>query len=311
MWRNDINDTYISYNRILDDDSYFISVANRNTFNNNIAIANWFGNNTPDLVNKFLNILVINYCVVNATAIKNTGVVGENWLINYTFYLNGTNDRGNYENLPFFKSQLFNDSSLIEERVAYNNGDWSIPIEHPSIENFSVVLDYEKIEFENFISEKGKSKLDIDVIGKPTINNTITINSVLKNIQGKILANKKVTLLVNGKVIESKNTDSNGKVSFYYTFSSAGTYTFQLIFEEDFDYNSAQSNELTLDVVEPPIPNPTPNNTTNNTNNTNKANEVKHNNYQDAHASMKETGIPILAILLVVLSCLGIFVSKK
>jgi hypothetical protein len=238
-----INNLNISYNRILTN-SLFINLTEHgsNKGTNNTASANWFGNNTPDMA-RFLNINVLSYYVVNASPYKNTGIVGEDWLINYTFYLNNTHDMGEYDKLPFFKARLLNMSNeQIGDKIAYLTELWNMTIKYPRTEEFTIVLDYENIILDVvFSSDKGNTILSMGIDGELNINKTVTINTVLKNIQGQTLANKNITFLVNGQVIESKISDSDGKVSFYYTFNSSGIYTFQVIFDGDDDYDGSNN----------------------------------------------------------------------
>jgi len=140
-----VNNLNISYNRILTN-GVFMTVDG-STGVNNTASTNWFGNNTPDM-NKFNNIDVLSYYVVNANAIKSTGFVGENWTINYTFHLNGTNNAGDYNKLPFFQAILFDlSNNQVDERTAYDSGIWKIAIDYPKVDQFTIVLDNEIITF--------------------------------------------------------------------------------------------------------------------------------------------------------------------
>ena len=240
-----INNLNISYNRIISNNIFInFTEAGGHGVNNTVS-ANWFGNNTPEM-NKIIGINVLSYYVVNATPYKNNGIVGENWLINYTFYLNNTNNSGEFNKLPLFKAQLLNNSNIqISNRIAYNTGLWDVLIEHPKADEFTIVLDYEKILLgEIFTSDKGETTLTIDIDGELNINNTITINTILKNNQGQTLANKNITLIINGQKIGIQTTDSNGKATFNYTPTNSGTYNIQVIFEEDEDYNSSNDTKI-------------------------------------------------------------------
>ncbi|MCL2156730.1 MAG: Ig-like domain-containing protein [Methanobrevibacter sp.] len=246
-----INNLNISYNRILSDNIFIYFIESGGHGVDNTASANWFGNNTPDMT-KIIGLNVLSYYVVNATPYKTNGMVGEDWLINYTFYLNNTNNSGDYNKLPFFKAQLLNISNVqLSERIAYDVGLWDIAIEHPITDEFTIVLDYEKINLAVlFSSDKGETKLTMDIVGELTINKTVTINAVLKNGQGQTLASKNITLIINGQTIGTEVTDSNGKATFNYTLGGSGIYSFQVIFDGDDDYiDSNNSTVLTVNKI--------------------------------------------------------------
>jgi len=340
-----ISNVNISYNRILTD-KVFINLNRAGI--NNTASANWFGNNTPDM-NKFVNVDVLSYYVVNAIAVKNNALVGENWTIKYMFYLNNTNETGDSSKLPFFKASLLNSSNeKIDERIAYDNGIWNIAIEYPKTDEFTIILDNEIINLNEFVANKGQTNIIMEIEGDIAINNTVVINGILKDSQGNVLANKNIRFIVDGELIETGFTDSNGKVSFNYTFNNFKDYNFQLAFEGNDDYEASinntnftiveTSNNVTIN-EEPDFI--APDNTENGVYDDNQAlkisrnspdhlgkdngiknavaNESKSSNNSDiplnsnvsVKASMNNTGIPIALVLLVLIANIGLLVYKR
>lgn len=319
----------ISYNRIFAG-KYFILIDRLGT--DNKAYANWFWNNTPDS-NKFTNVLVESYYVVNAVAIKNNVGVGESWTIDYTFYLNGTTNIGEYWKLPYFIAILLNDyDEEIDNRIAYSLGIWSIPVKNIRFEDFTLILDYEIIPLGFFQSEKGKTDITIEIIGNSSINETVIIKGVLTNGAGNVLANKEINIYINGELVETMTTDSNGVISFEYTFKNIGAYQFQFIFKGDEDYYGCESNVLNaiISIKETPDleeKNQDPEEKTNKTKKkSTKQRPIKqpkqskqskmNKDYNDYNinkgsASLKQTGTPLIAIFLILLANLGLFIRRK
>ena len=338
-----INNLNISYNRILTN-GMFITLDKTGAGSigvNNTASANWFGNNSPAM-NKFIAIDVLSYYVVTATALKNTGLVGENWIINYGFYLNNSDDRGDFDKLPFFLAKLEEVGILVDERIAYETGMWNIAIENPTIRDFYIVLDYETILFNGFSSDKGQSNITADIEGKLEANKTVTINVVLKNSEGNPLANQLVTLIIDGKEIESKFTDTDGKVSFEYVFEANGQYNILVSFDGDENY---EGSNHALDITvptdtgngnddngsqdpskpddgnsvddkskkpeDPANPKYPENETSDNEDESGFLGVSREMNNVNANISMKETGIPILVLLLLAILIPSFIVRKR
>jgi hypothetical protein len=324
-----INHLNISYNRILTNGTFISldkTVAGPIGINNT-ASANWFGNNTPDM-SKFIGIDVVSYYVVTATAFKNTGGVGENWIIKYGFYLNNTNNAGDFDKLPFFMSQLFNVlGNQISERIAYENGMWTLAIEIPTIEDFTMVLDNEIIPLNVFVSDKGQTNITADIGGNLSVNNTVTIDVILKNSEGNPLANQIVTLIIDGVVVESKITDSEGKASFNYVFNSSGNYTIFVSFEGDDNYEGSNYtllvtvpgetgtdvnvNETDNNSTDPEDSNAAGDNSTDAKDDSDSNNVNVESKYfkaskslNDANISMENTGIPLLVLVILFLAIL-------
>jgi len=194
------NHLNVSYNRILTSGMFITLDGSIGV--NNTASANWFGNNTPDM-NRFINIDVLSYYVVNATPIKNTGLVGENWTINYTFYLNNTNNVGDYNKLPFFQAILLNASNdQIGSKIAHNTGIWNLSIEHPETNTFTIVLDNEVILLDIFSSQEGEYPQEEDSQGGENSQKGDTDSSI--DSDSELIINKNVNYST-----ASKNTQGN------------------------------------------------------------------------------------------------------
>lgn len=152
------------------------------------------------------------YYVVNAIVITNSSFVGGNWVIEYKFYLNNTNDQGNIDKLPLFTLFIYNFSNnQISNRTAVENGNWTIATSETIVENLYMLLDNQRIDLGEFKSEKLGTSLNMNLTEDAEINKTMTIDGLLKDAFGNYLSGKIVKLLLNGIVIANQTTDSKGK----------------------------------------------------------------------------------------------------
>ncbi|KZX17545.1 bacterial Ig-like domain protein [Methanobrevibacter cuticularis] len=146
----------------------------------------------------------------------------------------------------------------------------------------------------HFIVNKRNANL---VLGSsPTVvGEAVDLIATLTDMNGNPLAGRNVTFFVNGKNVGEAVTDINGIARLSYTPSKAGKFTISAAFMGDSDYlNSTSEDNLTVSVVPEPTPTPTPTPTPDPNDNPVDTSNVS--------ATMKKTGIPIIAIILVLLT---------
>lgn len=237
------NGNKINYNRIL---SNGMDLSNGNSLDANNVDYNWWGSNDITNIKNIIN--VNSYFVVNATALKNEGVVGDNWLITYTFYLNGTIDSQGSDDLPEFISFIIDSSNnTIYSQSAKISKVIPIQINNVAINSYFVVVDNEIIPLGYFSSEKGATAIEMKINGENSIGKTVIIEAKLKDSFGNNLINKLLYLIVNGETIASAQTNNLGEVAFNYTFLNSGKFVFIVSFQGDENYNSSlNSQELSI-----------------------------------------------------------------
>jgi len=157
------------------------------------------------------------------------------------------------------------------------------------------------------------------------IGNLITLIAKLTDENGNLLSNKIIKFYIDGVYVGVAITDINGVAIFSYKPTKEGNFTITTIFEGDDTYLDSTSKNLLIVTGElEPTPTPTPE-PTNKTkpNQTKPTNQTKPNqkstnqtdnnliNTNKTTANMKQTGIPIITILIVLLSSLGLVYRKK
>lgn len=161
------------------------------------------------------------------------------------------------------------------------------------------------------------------------INTTVSSNKIKiivtsTDINGNVIVGRTINFYINGELVGSVETNSEGIAEFIYIATESGTYNI-LATTDNFlvpdailtkVYLEANISEnVTVIINEKIIPDPTPNPTPKkpkNPDDPNPKNDTKKtNNNPTATAAMKETGIPIQLIILILLSCLGIVIRKK
>ena len=180
-----------------------------------------------------------------------------------------------------------------------SNGKWTLNYKVNLIGNITVTVNSVgtnvHANFANstsFIAVKGNSTSNITVTQNP--NGSVTIRLKLTDASGDPIANQPVEFLLDGKVIGSGTTNSNGIATFTIPASmlNNGKHTFGVMINGSGNFNSGSSSVVF-----------TVNTTNNSTNNST--------NNPHAKATMRETGIPVLAIIVVFLISILIGARRK
>lgn len=151
------------------------------------------------------------------------------------------------------------------------------------------------------ITAKLKTNTTINVPSKVKIGETVTISGVLYDQEGNPVPNAQLTVRVNNNIY-TVMTDTEGRWSLQYKTTHLGTIQITASFAGSELY-FASENTTTFEVIQEPQ------NETNETNRTNGT--IETNQKSVATATMKKTGIPIISILIVLLSTLGLVYRKK
>lgn len=299
---NAVNTT-LNYNRIFNNtNTTGFDLVNNAV--NTVADLNWWGDNTPLVSGITLgNYFIMN--VTNATPLISNGSVS----FNYTFKLN-TNDTFDASLLPFFVTNVFTNvtSGAIDtfdarfDRIVNS----TLNVKNQTVE-YTFITDNEVQTLNVFFNPKIKTIIEVNnVEGKD--GETVTLVARLTDENGTPLAGKELTFHVAGQTFTAI-TDSNGIATVQYTINkddfTDGTISFTVTFEEDETYLASNATGIITLIEEPnpPTPTPTPN-ITNETTNVSAATAANA-------VAMKKTGMPIIAILIVLLSSLGLIYRKK
>lgn len=155
---------------------------------------------------------------------------------------------------------------------------------------------------QKFNIEKIGSQIQISTIKETKIGKNVVLKALLTDSNGDPIVGKLVAFYVNGVKIDSILTSHGGIAILSYTPTKTGDFKVDVMFEEDSDYLSSKSYsyfKVSKNNPEPkPDPKPQPNQQIN-----------KPTNY--SQAGMKSTGIPVAAIILILLTSLGFTVRKK
>jgi hypothetical protein len=153
---------------------------------------------------------------------------------------------------------------------------------------------------------KTPTNTTINVPKDAKINKTYTIDGVLSDEFGNTIPNVDLVITINGKDYNLK-TDANGRWSLKYKPTHVGAITVVAKYDGNEDYYSCINNtsfNVKDDPIEPPIDPNDPNNTNNEATNKTTKNPV-------ANATMKKTGIPIIAIILALFALFGVITYRK
>ncbi|OQD58322.1 adhesin-like protein [Methanobrevibacter arboriphilus JCM 13429 = DSM 1125] len=187
------------------------------------------------------------------------------------------------------------------------NGYWYLTYKPKSIGKITVVLNFngdaKYLGFTNSTSfdvKKGESFVNVTV----NENKDGSVDLIVKVVDedGDTIPDYKVDVELDGKYIGSVITDSDGVGIFHIPNSKLKTGKHKITALSD---NENYFSNLTFAEFETKN-----NNNTNNTNNTN-GNDNKTTDNPVAIATMKKTGIPIIAIILVLISIFGISLRRK
>ncbi|RBQ22625.1 hypothetical protein ALNOE001_16820 [Candidatus Methanobinarius endosymbioticus] len=149
--------------------------------------------------------------------VTGNGWYGSNWTIRYFIYLNGTNDTGDYSKLPDFMTELFNSSDgtwyMFSEWIGKYGYRYNLPINTITTYYLSVVLDSQIIPL-SMTSIPCPTEIGVRVKGNKSYDKIVQVEIILKDALRNVLANKTVSLYVNGQKIGDVTTD--GMVRLYF-----------------------------------------------------------------------------------------------
>jgi hypothetical protein len=304
------NKVNINNNRIFDNIDYDL-LGDRATLTN--ADNNWWGSNNPDMT-KIIGITLNNWYVVDIISVTPLDQV--NVKFNYIIKLS-TGEAGTPELLPDFEgfeylnsilSNVFNGKNSQDINV-YGNGDLLFQVDN-ELFNFYLNGKYDSNSTININSNNVK------------VNDSIIISGKVTDENGNPMGNIVIQVTINGMTY-NVNVDGNGNWNLPYKPLNIGLNNVALFWNGTQTFNGF-SNTLAFNVNQNVIPsdnpiNPNPanpnipdENTAGFDENNNLDNYTNDNNdLSTANASMKNTGIPLFAILLVLLSSILIFKRKN
>lgn len=332
---------YSGYAMSINNSNFTNNTANTNgggIFNNGLMIVskNIMNGNNALLGKMIYNIG--NMSVLNLTYLNNSTITANNntYVI---LYANLTDDMGNTitgQNISFYVNGTFIENQTVIEGFASINFLVNHGIGYTTVTGDYAGHDYNGINIKNgqvlitnetnlngsINFNKNKYKTNETAKGNIKVINrgeNIAYNVVVSiNLPEKFIANKSSIIVSNGYYDSNSNKwyignlNPNEEALMYFTgkFIEEGNYIASILINGD---NFADlSNFTEIKVIENKTPEP--NNNTNKTNNTgNKTNNTNENpnNGSNAKSAMKETGIPLIAIILVLLSSLGIVIIRK
>ncbi|MBZ9570266.1 hypothetical protein KQY27_01725 [Methanobrevibacter sp. TMH8] len=240
-----------------------------------------------------------NMSVLNLTFIDNSTIIvqtGDTILL----YANLTDDMGNLVtggNISFYvNGNLIAIVSAIEGKanVTYTvNQSGKLPVTG----NYDGV--YTTINTKNgLLINKIETSITVNAPKNNTVNKPFNITGILTDKNNNPIKNATVIITIDNKQY-TVVTDNFGRYSLMYTPTKVGELNISANYLGDELYLPS-SNSVLVFVKNSTIPEP---------NNTTNKNESSNNS--DVHASMKDTGIPIIAVLLVFLLSLGFIARKK
>ncbi|MBZ9570984.1 DUF11 domain-containing protein, partial [Methanobrevibacter sp. TMH8] len=310
----------LTFTVIINGTGLISNVANVTTNNTNIGDNTTVGNNSTINIDPAVNLTVTKVANVNETVINGqiitytisvtnygpnnaTGVIINEKLPNALIYLSSNASIG-----------IYNGNTGIWTIGNLNNGQSGELVITVRVNGIGVIVNGINVtaDQQNINNNTNNSNITENITAKPkntTSHNTsiaitgkvsdngksIIITGRLTDENGNPLANKIIKFYVNGHYVGQAMTNNEGIAQLEYTSNTPlknGDYVLTTVFSGDEIYPPS-SNSTTLKFSN------NPNNTTNNT------------NFVNAGVSMKKTGIPLFAILLVLLNLLGIAVWKK
>lgn len=296
-------DSTINYNRIFNN-------TNNTDFNlddygtDNDLDFNWWGDNNPK-VNGELN----NYFIMNVTN-TTSKVTDGNAIFNYIFRLNNGESAEN-SLLPYFVTDIFTNvtNGVVQSFDARFDRTVSV-ITNKGGQNvtYTFITDNEIKNISLFV-EPTPTNIDVNSpSGKD--GETVYLTAKLTDQSGNPIANKEIIFNIAGKTLTAI-TDSNGIATVKYIIDkydfTNGKLAFTSTFAGDENYLPSNNTGIVSLIVDPNPIDPIDPVDPNDTNNTTKTN----NNPTAKAVAMKETGIPIITILFVLLSSLGLLYRKK
>ncbi|MBZ9570944.1 Ig-like domain-containing protein [Methanobrevibacter sp. TMH8] len=294
------------------------------------------GNNLTIISSNFTNnsgnngAAIYNHVNSNSTTIENNTIVDNNGtgILNrgYNTTISGNNITNNNGNGITNTGNANIENNIIYGNIdnGVNNGGNATIRDNDITNNGNALNNTGYLGGSNNTNRHQTSLLMTTII----LSNKVTITVTATDNKGNPIINRIINFYVNGELVGTATTNSNGIAQFTYTATQSGTYNILAtidnftietnpILTEIYSESNISENILIKINDEREIPTPTPNPTPTpkkpkNPDSPNPKNDPnKTSNKPVATAAMKETGIPINLILLVLLSCLGIIIRKK
>jgi hypothetical protein len=258
-----------------------------------------------------------------------TFIVTETWKYGQFVTISGvvTDEFGNLaENITFNVIVDGNDYLVTTE----NNGQWFLAYKTNKTGAIDIVAIFSGDEYfygftnnTSFNVDKSNSNSTIITPNNPIIREKTIISGVLTDENDNTLSNTEIVLTVNGQT-HTTTTDSHGKWILNYVPNSIGNFNVIVSWEGNETYNGFINhvnftvNEIKslIEDENPITPEKLPESensiTKNNSENSITKNNSKNtSNHPGVNVSLKETGLPIIAILFVLICLVGIISRKQ
>lgn len=303
-------DNKINYNRIVDN---ILQISGSIGLTGNNANFNWWGNNSAPTSINGLNI--INYYIIVLNSTINSVYPGEIIEYNYYFVLNGTKNSNDSWRLPFLSTNIsYNRSPLKNITDNLFDGRYNKSFTNTVIGS-GIITIITKLDNQMIIltlnSVKKISLITMDnIYGK--LNNIVVLNAILLDKDGNYIINEIIDFYVDGKLVGSNITNNKGIATLYYISNQIGNFTLKAEFKGNNIYLNSKNNSMlsiSFDSIDLD-PNPKPEKNKTIKTKQDKKTSIFDNKIIDK-VNMKSTGIPILFLLLVLLSLLGLAIYKK
>ncbi|MBF4469554.1 MAG: hypothetical protein ISP01_09140 [Methanobrevibacter arboriphilus] len=272
-----------------------------------LVLVKWTGNEN---YTGFINNTSFN---VTKLASKSTINTPKTVKVNQTVSISGLLTDQNNNPIKNANLELIIDNELYN-LVTDSSGNWILNYtpKKSGIFNLSLIYQgdnhyYGFVENETFNVSKLATNSTINIPTHVKVGETIKINGKAYDENDNPLANVQITVTLDGKDYYFK-TDSNGFWSLKYKPTHTGKNNIKVTFN---------GNEIYLGFVNNSSFNvKNNNNNTNNTNNTNKTNNTNNTENINSsgnlvYSSMKKTGIPIIAVILILISIFTVIFTRK
>jgi len=279
---------------------------------------NWWGVN--DISGKILGFTTNNHYILKITNLSSLSNVHIGDQLNFALLvLNTTLTNVGVENMPYFViNGTFN--SVDYKSTTDKSFLYQLTVKVVGLQVLDASVD-EAYDILTFNVNKIPTISTIEHAPNVDAGKIIVIKHTLTDKEGNPVANAVVDFYINGIYVGSSITDVNGVATLNHVFT-AGTHSIASKYEGNNTYiESSVSSQIIVSNVETnPVVNKKENNetktnpnTNNNVtkNNTNKNTNKSTNTNPTASTAMKKTGISVIAALIILLSTLGIYFTRK
>jgi len=330
----------VNHNRIISN-AYAIYTERTTTTGVN-ADYNWFGQNKPNVSNINLNYWYVAN-VANITAMDKT-------IVYFTYIMTLNNgDTSLIHLLPDFTGKAYNNGVLTYTYDAKQEKNMKFVNDVDTSPLYYFIIDNEAFTFREQITNKIDTNTTINTDENITEGDTITITGQVTDENGDIVGNITINVEIDGDIF-NVDVDENGNWNLDYTVNRSGDFDIITSWDGNSIYNgfnnnaifnanikSSNSDEIDDETIDETITDFIVDEEEDTSENQGK--NINLNTYDDENsklekdiagdgqsnsmentstdkttkvkASMKETGMPIVAILLVLISVLGIVFRRK